>query len=603
MTGEPGESRTPRPGFSVPEGPNALRLQQIARVSAELGAAESMQAVIDAAVTHAATAIGASVSTLMLTEGDQLHLLAGTGLRPGVAEEWSRFGLDDENPASVAARTGRPVVLGNPDQVEREYPVLRGYMPAGRSLVCLPLDSVPPSVGVIGLTFEAGWLPGPTEMHFLTTYADACGQAVRRLQASAQAELRARHLTFLARVSEELASSLDYRETLRNVAALAVPELADWCAVQVVQDGALTTLAVAHSDPAKVRWAEELQKKYPPDIDAPTGAAAVIRTGVGEVHPYISDEMLVAGARDEEHLALSRELDLRSAVIVPLSAGGRSFGALTLLRTGAAPPYDEGDLLFAEDVGRRAGIAVENARLYEQTQDVALQLQHALLPDAVPRLPGWDLAAHYAPGGRGGVGGDFYDAVALPNDMVAVVIGDVMGHGVSAAAAMAQMRAAVRAFISLDPAPAKLAANLDTMFARLEITQLVTLVYGIADPNSGQFCFVNAGHYPPLLISPDGRPRMVHSTPRLPFGAGGDERSETVIDFQAAHVLLLYTDGLVEHRGEIVDVGMDRLVRAAPRLSSGPLTARLAALTNELVGADTADDDVTAFAVRRTRRD
>ncbi len=600
MTGDPGSAR---PGFTVPEGPNALRLQQIAQVSAELGAAESMQAVVDAAVTHAATAIGASVTSLLLTEGEQLHLLAGAGLQPGVSEAWERFGLNDHNPASEAARTGRPVVLADSDQVERAYPVLRGYMPAGRSLVCLPLDSAPPAVGVIGLTFEAGWVPGPTEMHFLTTYADACGQAIRRVQASAQAATRARHLSFLARVSEELAGSLDFRETLRNVAALAVPELADWCAVQIVQDGALVTLAVAHVDPAKVRWAEELQQKYPPDIDAPTGPAAVIRTGVGELYPRISDEMLVAGARDEDHLRRSRELDLRSALIVPLSAAGRTLGAFTLLRTGAAPPYDEADLRFAADVGRRAGMAIENSRLYEQSQDVALQLQHAVLPDRAPRLPGWDLAAHYAPGGRGGVGGDFYDAVGLPDGRVAVVIGDVMGHGVSAAAAMAQIRAAVRAFVTLDPAPARLVANLDTMFARLEITQLVTLVYGVADPGADRFSFVNAGHYPPVLVSADRGARLVRSRPRLPLGAGGDERVESTVEFGGSTVLLLYTDGLVEHRGEIVDVGMDRLVRAAPQLAGGPLAGRLAALTDELVGTGAADDDITAFAIRRVRHD
>jgi GAF domain-containing protein len=588
------------PGFAVPEGPTALRLRQLARVSAELGAAETMTAVIDAAVTHAATAIGASVSTLMLTDGQRLRLVAGAGLRPGVADAWAVFGLDDHNPASVAARTGRPVVLGDPTRVEEEYPVLRGYMPAGRSLVCLPLDASPPSVGVIGLTFEQGWVPGAAEMDFLTAYADACGQAVRRVEASAQAETRARRLSFLARVSEELARSLDYRITLGNVADLAVPELGDWCAVQVLQDGRLTTLAVAHVDPEKVQWAWELQEKYPDPPDVATGAQNVARTGVSEVYAEITDEMLVASARDEEHLRLSRGLALRSALIVPLRTRDRTLGAMTLLRTGDAAPYGQADLALAEDVGRRAGVAVDNAQLYEQTQDVALQLQRAVLPEVVDDLVGWDVAAHYAPGGRGGVGGDFYDAVALPGGAVAVVIGDVMGHGVSAAAAMAQMRAAVRAYLSLEPDPATLVSDLDVMFARLEITQLVTLVYGVADPVAGTFRFVNAGHYPPLLLRGGQTAELVEAPAHLPLGAGGDERKATTVPFGDTDILLLYTDGLVEHRGEIIDVGLDRLRAAAARLGARPLREGLAALIGELTGAGPADDDITAFALCRS---
>lgn len=588
------------PGFAAPEGPDALRLQQLARVSAELGAADTMDAVVDAAVTHAAHAIGASVSTLMLTEGDRLVLVAGLGLRDGIQERWASFGLHDRNPASEAARTGRPVLLATVPEIESEYPVLRDQVPTGRSLVCLPLDSSQPSVGVIGLTFEAGWLPGANEMHFLTAYTDTCGQAVRRVQASHAARVRAQQLSFLAQVSQQLSSSLDYRRTLTQVANLTVPELADWCAVDVVQDAAVGTVAVAHVDPEKVRFAWELQKRYPPDPNSPAGAAEVIRTGTSIVHPKITDEMLVASAVDDTHLELTRELDLGSAMVVPLSARGRTLGAMTLIRSGRRRAYDDADLLLAEDVGRRAGTAIDNAQLYGQTQDVALQLQRAVLPEALDDLPGWEIATHYAPGGRGGVGGDFYDAIVLDDGNLAFVIGDIMGHGVKAAAAMAQMRAAVRAYLCADPDPGTVVSELDGMFAKLAITQLTTLVYGVVEPAAGRLHFVNAGHYPPIVVAAGHTARFLETPPRLPLGAGGDERTVTSIEFGADDVLLLYTDGLVEHRGEIIDAGLARLSDAAgvllePSLQDGlnKLIVRLG--ETDLVG----EDDITAFAFRR----
>jgi GAF domain-containing protein len=593
-SGQPDE-----PGFRVPDDPASVRIEQIARVSAELSAASTMDAVIAAAVDHAVVAVGAAVSTLMLTDGDRLRLVAGHGLRPGVQETWQNFGLDDVNPASDAARTGRAVVLADPETVEREYPVLRSQMPAGRSLVCVPLDSTSPAVGVIGLTFEEGWVPGEAELALLTVFAEACGQAVRRVLAADEAAKRDWELAFLADVSLELSSSLDYESTLANVANLCVPALGDWCAVDIVTDGVPSTLAVAHVDPDKVRWAWELQERYPTDYDSATGAGNVYRTGRSEFYPEVTDEMLAAGARDEEHLRLSRELNLRGGMVVPVPGRDATLGVLTLVRTNGSAPYASSDLVLAEEVGRRAGVAIENARLYGQSQDVALQLQRAVLPEAVDVIPYWEVGAHYEPGGRVGVGGDFYDAVSLPNGSLAIAIGDVMGHGVRAAAAMAQIRAATRAFLSLDPDPATVVGHLDTMFSQLAITQLVTIFYAVADLAAGTLSFTNAGHYPAMVVAPGEAPHPLATPPRLPLGAGGDERTTTTVAFGGRDVLLLFTDGLVERRGEIVDVGLKRLADAAAERLAGPLADGTAALVDDLIGGADHDDDVTVLTVRR----
>jgi serine phosphatase RsbU (regulator of sigma subunit) len=307
--------------------------------------------------------------------------------------------------------------------------------------------------------------------------------------------------------------------------------------------------------------------------------------------------MLVAGARDEEHLRLSRELNLRSALVVPLSARGRTLGAITLVRAEQSRPFTEAELTVAEDLGRRAGLAIDNSLLYSQTQNVALQLQRAVLPDDLSDIPGWQIAAHYSPGGHADVGGDFYDAVRLADGSLAVFIGDVMGHGVAAAAAMAHMRAAVRAYLSIDPDPGVLVGRLDTMFATLQVGQLVSLVYGVVNPAGSRLRLVSAGHYPPLLVAPDGSSRFAETVPQRLLGVGPVERRVSEWQLEAGSVVLLYTDGLIERREEGIDLGLARLRNRGSELASGSLAVNLERLATELRD-ESGSDDVTAIAVR-----
>jgi serine phosphatase RsbU (regulator of sigma subunit) len=585
-----------RSGFSASGGPDAVRLQQLAKVTSELGAADTIDAVIEAAVNHMAEAIQAAVTTLMLREGDELVLVGGFGLRPGVSERWHTFPVDHQNPASDAVRLARPVMLNDRPTIENRYGEFVEDVPRGRSVVCLPLGAGAP-VGVAGLTFENGWLPGPPELDLLMTFAEACGQAIRRIRAADEAAERARQLTFLADASAELSSSLDYRSTLAKVASLCVPVLADWCAVDMAERDRLTTLAVAHTDPAKVAWAWELQRRYPPDPDAPTGAPNVIRTGVSEIYEEISDEMLVAGARDSEHLRLARELNLRSAIVVPLRVRDRTLGAITLIRAESDRRYTADDLAVAEDLGRRAAMAIDNAELHSVTRDVARQLQLAVLPDRLDRIPGWEVATHYEPGGRGEIGGDFYDAVPLPGGRIAVFVGDVMGHGIPAAAAMAQLRSSVRALLSIDVSPASVMGRLDKMFELLDIVQLVSIVYAVIDRERGEITVANAGHYPPYLVRRDGQVDVASTRPRRLLGADPDTTVESSFPFAAGDSLLMVTDGLFERRGEHVDVGLDRVRVAASVLAGTDLEDGLARLVAAVQDAES-DDDVTALAVR-----
>ncbi|MEX1020507.1 MAG: GAF domain-containing protein [Litorilinea sp.] len=182
-------------------------------------------------------------------------------------------------------------------------------------------------------------------------------------------------LAFLAEASELLTGSLDYNETLERLAQAIVPQLANWCAVDLIEDGELNQVVVAHENPEMVQWAHELRNKYPPQMDAPQGVAEVIRSGRPEFYPHISQEMLMAGARDEEHKEIIRQLGTRSAIVVPLRLRERILGALTLVWSDSRRNYSEADLRFAEELARRAAVAIENARLYREARTAESKLR------------------------------------------------------------------------------------------------------------------------------------------------------------------------------------------------------------------------------------
>src|SRR3954454_1622357 len=259
---------------------------------------------------------------------------------------------------------------------------------------------------------------------------------------------------FLDAASQVLAQTMDPVETLEEVARLAVPALADWCSVQLSDDA--HAIAVAHVDAEKVRWAHELQERYPPDPDAPTGAPAVIRSGRSELYPVIDRALLEAAALDEEQIALVRELQMHSVMVVPLTARGRTLGAMTFVWAESGRQYSTRELELAEEVGRRAGIALDHARLFAREHATAATLQRALLPATLPELPGFELVVRYVPSdARDHAGGDWYDAFALSDGRIGIVIGDVGGRGMDAAATMGQIRISLRAYALQGMGPAE----------------------------------------------------------------------------------------------------------------------------------------------------
>ncbi|HST50775.1 MAG TPA: PAS domain S-box protein [Pyrinomonadaceae bacterium] len=246
-----------------------------------------------------------------------------------------------------------------------------------KSILVVPLRIHGHASGTLTFYYRRPHKFDKTEVRVASALANLAGSAIstaelyeEQSRMRAVAEAAERRAKLLAEASTLLASSLDYETTLAQVARLAVPDLADWCGVDMLGEGkSINRLAVAHSDPAKVEWAKELQRRYPPDPDDWRGVPNVLRTGEPELYAEISDEMLAAAARDEEHLLIMREIGFTSAMLIPLSVHGETFGAITFVMAESKRRYDATDLAFAEDLGRRAAVAIENARLYSDAQE------------------------------------------------------------------------------------------------------------------------------------------------------------------------------------------------------------------------------------------
>lgn len=483
-----------------------------------------------------------------------------------------------------------------PEGEEELYALL-----AARSYMIVPMVARGRTIGALTfLSTREGRHYGQVDLDFAQHLARRFALAADNARLYQEAEEARERLTFLARASELMSETLDLGQTLEQVAYLIVPRLADWCGIELLEeDGSIRNAAVAHVDPEKVEFAEELRRRYPPEPDAPTGVPNVIRTGRSELYPEITDEMFEQTIEDPEQLRLFRELGISSIMIVPLIARARTLGTLTLVHAESGRRYGEEDLRFAEDLARRAAVAVDNARLYTQEHHAVVTLQQSLLPRQLPDIPGMEFAARYLPAtSEVDVGGDWYDAIALGDGNVGFVIGDVAGHGLEAAAVMGQFRNALRAYALDGAGPAAAVERLNRLTRTFEQNDMATLVYGEFDAAAGRMRFVRAGHPPPLVRAADGQVSAINGRGSLPVGVSHSAHYETsLLELAPDSTLLLYTDGLVERRGETLEAGIARLERV---LADAPES--LEALCDHVIDTAAPDperaDDIAVLALR-----
>ena len=405
----------------------------------------------------------------------------------------------------------------------------------------------------------------------------------------------------LARAGELLASSLDYEQTLQQVAELAVPQLADWCAVALPDGhGFIRTVAVAHSDPAKVEFARRIAERYPTPDDGSTGSSPVLRDGVSQVVNEVTDEMLVAAAQDDEHLELLRAVGMRAGLSVPMTAGGTTVGVLSLVSAETPRRFSDADLALAEEIARRAGTAVQNARLYSERSHIARTLQTGLLPGRLPQMPGWRLATLYRPAGdENSVGGDFYDAFDVPGGWMTIV-GDVAGRGAEAAAITGLARYTLRTAARLLADPLDAVATLNAELREREQMSLCSVAAVALREEDGRARaeIVCAGH-PLALLVRDGHVAPVGEFSPMLGAYAVEEWARTTVALEPGDVLVLYTDGVFDAVGEDGRFGEDRLQATLAGVGAADeAVARIdAALTAFEIGAQA--DDTAVLAVER----
>ncbi|MEU5114879.1 SpoIIE family protein phosphatase [Streptomyces longwoodensis] len=413
-------------------------------------------------------------------------------------------------------------------------------------------------------------------------------------------------LELFADTGQALAGTLDVDEGLRRTCHVLTRGLADWCTADLLDEqGRLVRVCIVHRDD-RVPIAEEHFGRFPPLTADARGPLPRVLRGAGPL--LLTDSPPLGGGHsrvDARQRALVDRLGGSSAVVAPLRAQGRIFGALTLVRVRDEHPFTRRDVPLIAELVRGIALGVDNARLHQSVHSSAEQLQRALLP-TLPRHERLELAARYLPSSATAeVGGDWYDVFVLPGGETALVVGDVAGHDLKAAVAMSALRNMLRGIaVDRQEPPGDVLRRLDLASHTLDQRSTATCVYGVVKQDGGatQWHYSSAGHLPPLLITPSGGARYLDGGRGVLIGMDPDlPRASARESLPPGSTLLLFTDGLIERRGESLGDAMTRLGRHAAAHAGDPLEV----FCDELViafGADTTDD-VALLALRPTPPD
>ncbi len=579
----------------------ATRLQEI---TAALARGATQDEVIEVLMRQMVSALGAEAGTVGLVAGDDVVVAGSTGYSSEGLAGWDRFPVAADVPMSEAIRSRGAVWTTTAEELTGRFPLLAGAQVRFEALAVLPLIVGDTAFGGVALSFTKSRNFDPDERAFLMAATQQAAYALNRARMFDAERIASERQRFLAEAGELLARSLDPKAALDQLAALAVGHIADWCGVDLVDEsGKIENVAVAHTDPARVKLAHRLRERYPTDPRSETGTPNVIRTGVTEVYPEVPDEMLAAAAQDDEHLRALRELGLRSAMIVPLKARGRVFGAITFVASSLDRRYEDADVQLAEDLARRAALAVDNAILFNREHEAAVLLQRSLLPESVPReQQGAAFEVRYRPAGLGiAVGGDWYEIAVLDDGSVALTIGDVAGRGLKAASVMGRLRPTLKAFVMDGHGPAEALERLDRFMKEGPTVQMATLLHLRYDPKTGSARYVRAGHPPALLRRPDGTVEELGGAGTPPLGILEDvEYREHETEIPPGSLLLMYTDGLIERRETSLSFELGRLKRTLAD-ATGDAEECLDRIEEEL-GADTVPDDIAMLAMSAPER-
>ncbi|WP_443072681.1 SpoIIE family protein phosphatase [Streptomyces sp. RPT161] len=432
-----------------------------------------------------------------------------------------------------------------------------------------------------------------------------------------KAEVARSRLNLLYNASMAIGTTLDIKRTAEELVYVAAPQFTDYATVdladpvlrgeephvRVGSDGTQLRRVALHGvrDDNPLHGEGELVA-----FAAPTPQANGFMSG----QPVLVPDLRAAEGwrtQDVEHTQAILDYGFRSLITVPLKARGVLMGIVNFWRTSDSEPFEDDDLSLAEELAARASVCIDNARRFTREHALAVTLQHSLLPRALPAQDALDIAYRYLPA-QAGVGGDWFDVISLPGARVALVVGDVVGHGLHAAATMGRLRTAVQNFSALDLPPDELLGHLDELVGRIDQETAdedseaavvgAACLFAIYDPATGACQLARAGHPPPAVVLPDGTVEFPDIPVGPPLGVGGHPYKAAELHLPAGSTLVLYTDGLIEDRARDIETGLEILRSTLAHAGRTPQETCDAVL-DSLLPARQSDD--IALLVARTR--
>ena len=532
--------------------------------------------------------MGAEAGFVVLTgpEGTRsVELVSSTGYEDDELELWRGRDLDSDVPFAKAIGTGEPVWALTADELSAFTGISE---PRAHAWITIPLVTTRGARGALHLSLRRPRTLTQNEREWLQTMVSQCGQALERsglYEEERRSRLRAEQLQGITELLSNALTSNDVADVVADEVATAVAATA--VAVAAAQDGDVTGILTARGHGVDVADAV-----LEPGLASSSPTARALRTR----RSVLLTEAGSHGSPDDVDM-LARS-GAKMLLLVPLTAGRQSNGLLVVAWDSPVPLSAE-DRAIVEALAGQAALALDRARRFESERTIVETLQRSVLPVSLPRVDGVQMAARYLPGSlQSDVGGDWFDAISLPDGKLGLVVGDVVGKGVQAAASMSQLRNAIRAFSVERLKPPSTLARLNRLANDVLDTAFATVVYLALDPASGVCRFASAGHPPPIVAYPDGRIELLEGGRGLPLGTGIEAkyRQETV-ELPAGTVILLYTDGLVERRGQSIDDGFDAVVRALRESPTDP-DRLLEHVLDQVVGSGEREDDIALLAAR-----
>nr|WP_275564052.1 SpoIIE family protein phosphatase [Kitasatospora sp. SID7827] len=432
-----------------------------------------------------------------------------------------------------------------------------------------------------------------------------------RFRAEARASRAQERLTLLAAAGARIGTTLDLKRTAEEMVEAIIPKFADFATVDLLEP------VLRGEEPAPIQPGRPVQVRAVAVGEAYGSGLTTVSDTVGEtteygphrvytqclrsgrplLKPHVDEEVLRGLVPDPDRVASGVAAGIHSYLLVPLIARGMVLGGAEFVRTRNPEPFGAADVALAEELVARTALAIDNARLYRRERETALTLQRSLLPQEIHRTLGLEIAHRYLPSSVvSEVGGDWFDVVPLSCGRVALVVGDVMGHGIRAAATMGQLRTVARTLATLDLPPEQVLGRLDETASAIGEGQFATCVCAVYDPVDRSVVVCSAGHLPPVRVDPDGTAHVVDLPSGVPLGVGGGTFESIEFTLPPGATFALYTDGLVERRGRDLDEGIGLLARTLA-IPGRTLEESCDAALSTLV-TDGTEDDIAMIMAR-----